>query len=509
MEYLESNQQELVRIVKTLRSKKFSKDYTTSLEECEEKEKLTSDLRRYLGFLRNENIPDEIVINQDFPSYLQTHLTAGSEKQFIQMAGIPIKSYHPETVLNTFKYLFYKFKKALYVRIRNNKLEAFIPFTNARYINEWGKLIRPPKGFKTINDFLAHVNATEGRKFNPKRVQRDPSTWYANNCLFRYEYPFVEEDTSIPLLHNMFSELCKNEIVLDMEFFVHKRDFPLRRKDRTESYQAIFGEGRKLVSHNYPVYSHILSFCTTAEHAELCLPTWEDWCLASQPEGKFFTDSCRLYDPTIGQRIAWSEKKPIAVFRGSTTGCGVTVQTNSRLKLVQLSSMGIVDEGDNLPYLDAGITKWNIRPRAINGVLHTIEVDKPPIKALYDNRKSIKYLTPEDQARYKYIVDVDGHVTAFRLTQELSLGSVVLYTDDSKYYTWMTKSLRPWIHYVPIKSDLSDLLEKIKWCKAHDAECQVIAKNARAFYDKYINKDYMLFYIASLLKSLALSPEVK
>jgi hypothetical protein len=32
--------------------------------------------------------------------------------------------------------------------------------------------------------------------------------------------------------------------------------------------------------------------------------------------------------------IKWEDKKPIAVFRGSSTGCGVTINTNQRLKAV-------------------------------------------------------------------------------------------------------------------------------------------------------------------------------
>lgn len=506
-----SNQDELVRIVRELRSFKH-KDYSRSLEECEKRTQLLSNLTRYLRFLRNTNIPPNIVVNKKYPHFLQAYFTAGDEEQFIEATHLNDGGcYNPQTVLATFRYIFFKYKKALYVRIKDNRIDAFVPFTNADYTNEWGDRIRPPKWFKKggVLDFLGYVNSLEGRPFNPRHVQKSTSKWYGNNCLFRYEFPFVEDGTSVSLLHNMFSELCKREKVPNIEFFVHKRDFPIRRKDRTESYDAIFGKGTRLVSHNYPFYNHILAYCTTIEHSDICIPTWEDWCIASQAEGKYFTDSCRIYDSTIGLRIPWKSKRPVAVFRGSTTGCGVTTQTNPRLKLVCLSSVGVVDPDDNLPYLDAGITKWNMRPRAINGELTTIRVDTPPLDKIYNGGKKASFLSPEDQAHYKYIINVDGHVSAFRISYELSLGSVVLYTDDSQYYTWITKSLKPWVHYVPIKSDLSDIYEKIKWCKLHDTECQEIAANARLFYEEFINKNYMLHYTATLFKSLAASPESK
>lgn len=496
------NQDRLIYIIEKLNSNKFNKDYTHNLKDCLEKDKLLSDLRKYLAFLRNSNIPKQIIKNKKYPFFFQSYFTAGDEEQFIQYSKID-QSYDPQTVINTFKYLFYKYKKALYVRVKNNKIDIFLPFTNPNYLNEWGDLIKSPNGFKDIPSFLEFLSNLQGYRFNPNKIQKSTKNWYANNCLLRYEYPFVEEDTSIPLLHNMISETCKNERVPDVEFFVHKRDFPVRRLDGTESYEAIFGVGKKLLSHKYDKYSHILCFCTTKDHADLCLPTWEDWCIVSQPEGKFFTDSCRDYNPDIGKKITWESKRPIAVFRGSTTGCGVTPSTNPRLKLACLSDLNIIDEKDNLPYLDAAITKWNIRPRAINGVLTTIDITKPPLKAVYDKKDTVKFLSSEDQARFKYIINVEGHVQAFRLSFELSLGSVILFANDSKYYTWMTKSLMPWVHYVPIKSNLEDLYEKIKWCKLHDNECRIIANNARIFYERYINKGYMMHYVSILLKSLA------
>ena len=57
----------------------------------------------------------------------------------------------------------------------------------------------------------------------------------------------------------------------------------------------------------------------------------------------------------------WNSKKNIAVFRGST-GCGTTLNTNQRLKIIQL--------GNQYPdKIDAKITYWNIRPRFNNGTL--------------------------------------------------------------------------------------------------------------------------------------------
>ena len=39
---------------------------------------------------------------------------------------------------------------------------------------------------------------------------------------------------------------------------------------------------------------------------------------------------------------------------------------------------------------------------------------------------------------------------------------------DSEYYEHFYRQMKPNKHYIPVKHDLSDLIEKIKWAKAND-----------------------------------------
>ncbi len=39
----------------------------------------------------------------------------------------------------------------------------------------------------------------------------------------------------------------------------------------------------------------------------------------------------------------------------------------------------------------------------------------------------------------------------------------------------------PWVHYVPIKADLSDLREKYEWAESHPNEAKQIAEKATEF----------------------------
>ena len=38
--------------------------------------------------------------------------------------------------------------------------------------------------------------------------------------------------------------------------------------------------------------------------------------------------------------------------------------------------------------------------------------------------------------------------------------------------------IKPWVHYVPVRSDLDDLMEKLEWAESHPQEAQQISENA-------------------------------
>ena len=63
----------------------------------------------------------------------------------------------------------------------------------------------------------------------------------------------------------------------DIEFFVNRRDFPVIKRNSTEPYDDMFGHNHPLISHQYDQYSPILSMVTTDEHADITIPTGEDW----------------------------------------------------------------------------------------------------------------------------------------------------------------------------------------------------------------------------------------
>jgi hypothetical protein len=463
--------------------------------------------------------------NSRYPSFTQVHFTAGDidqfysykdetngsnpnplvnlenndwkESDFSDMLKWPsYKNINTESVNHTFRYMFEKFKKGVFIKIKNNKLSVFLPFSKHNYTNEWGGRMKvDPKWKMDMSQFLLYTSRLQDPKFSTlteKSINKFPYTWYANNCLIRPEHPTAENDRGLSNMKDMLISLCETREIPDIELFINKRDFPLLKINDTEPYEHIFdSENIKLVSHSYDKYCPILSSVTTDKNADIPFPTAEDWARASnQEDGKFFTANCQSYKYDFNQ--VWSSKKPAAVFRGSSTGCGTTIEDNPRLKISWMSWI----EGKDV--LDAGITTWNMRPRKIMGVPYLQIIQKETLPFWNDKTDGlVSKLTPQEQSNYKYIVNIDGHVSAFRLSLELSMGSVILLV-ESKYRMWFRKYLVEYVHYVPVKGDLSDLFEKIEWCRSHDDECQKIANNAKQFYERYLTKKGLLDYVQKL-----------
>jgi ubiquitin C-terminal hydrolase len=169
-----------------------------------------------------------------------------------------------------------------------------------------------------------------------------------------------------------------------------------------------------------------------------------------------------LFDNKIGEvQTDWSKKKNIAVFRGGSTGCGGTAENNQRLKLATMRSAD----------LDVGITQYTT---------HLKFISPEEIEVAEEVAPTVPKLTWEQQSGFKYLIHVDGNVFAYRYLKSMLTKSVILRV-KSDYTHWTDKYMKPNEHYIEVKADLSDLKEKVKWCKENDESCKKIAENGYNF----------------------------
>jgi hypothetical protein len=64
-------------------------------------------------------------------------------------------------------------------------------------------------------------------------------------------------------------------------------------------------------------------------------------------------------------------------------------------------------------------------------------------------------------------LNIDGTVAAYRFPYLLA-GDSLIFKQDSNFYEHFYIDLKPNVHYVPIKRDLSDLAEKLEWAIEND-----------------------------------------
>ncbi|WWD20528.1 hypothetical protein CI109_105004 [Kwoniella shandongensis] len=68
-----------------------------------------------------------------------------------------------------------------------------------------------------------------------------------------------------------------------------------------------------------------------------------------------------------------------------------------------------------------------------------------------------KLMTHDDALQYRYIVDVDGNAWSARFKRLLSSGSLIF--KSTIMPEWWTDRIQPWVHYVPVQMDYSDLYD--------------------------------------------------
>ena len=404
-----------------------------------------------------------------------------------------------DSCLNTLNYMFNKFKKGVFVIIRNNKLALYLPFSNNFFKNNWydkiyfseqEKHLIETQGYDKVKHIL-NKNIIEYMKKHPdqykfKKINFKREEWVANGCFFRNDYNQAEGDLNLNIYKSMFEALLKERKIPDVEFFINTRDFPILKKDYTEPYAHLFDSHNIKLEEQYvdKKMAPIFSKSGTDENADILFPNEDDWMRASN---KFFAEGCSGSYHKIEMdkwNTDWKKKKDVCIFRGSATGCGITLENNMRLKAADLS----IDHPD---ILDAGITKWNARLKKYEG---------KPMDSIDEKKFRFgiaSFITDVEKSGYKYILNIDGHVSACRLSSEFAMNSVILIV-ESDYKLWFSHLLVPNVHYIPVSRNLDNLISQIEWCKSHDKECKKIAKNGLDFYNKYLTKEAMFDYMQNL-----------
>ena len=186
------------------------------------------------------------------------------------------------------------------------------------------------------------------------------------------------------------------------------------------------------------------------------------------------------------RKFSWKSKKAKGFWRGTSTG-GHLTKTNwesfMRARLVLLS----------LKY-----------PKEIDARFNHVRQCDPDIPLIMKKKGMVsKSIKKTDHLKYKYLVDIDGNSCTYERCFWILLSNSLLLKQESQNIQWYYGAIQPNKHYLAIKEDLSDLLQKISWAQEHDEEAQKISERATEFVYDHLSSEDTLLYMYLLLKEYA------
>ena len=168
----------------------------------------------------------------------------------------------------------------------------------------------------------------------------------------------------------------------------------------------------------------------------------------------------------------WHERLAMAFWRGSTTGSkDIDLNTLELNRRYQLARMSRAWPDQLMP----------VSTELCNAVMHR-PINKWSIACTSEGLLSAT-VNPWHAALHTWQIDIDGNVNSWGLLWKLLSGSCILRVESPRRQ-WYHQRLQPWVHIVPIRSDLSDLGEKLEWCTKQHRACASIAAAGKAWQSK-------------------------
>ncbi|XP_041061253.1 protein O-glucosyltransferase 1 isoform X4 [Carcharodon carcharias] len=240
----------------------------------------------------------------------------------------------------------------------------------------------------------------------------------------------------------------------DMEFVLNVRDYPQ-------------------VPHWMKPVRPVFSFSKTSEYYDIMYPAWTFWeggpaVWPIYPTGLGRWDLMRMELKVSAEKWPWEKKVSKGFFRGSRT-------SSERDPLILLSR-------EEPSLVDAEYTKnqaWKSEKDTLG---------KPPAKEI----------SLVDHCKYKYLFNFRGVAASFRFKHLFLCGSLVFHVGN-EWLEFFYPQLKPWVHYIPVNQDLSNVRELLQFVKDNDRLAREIAERGRQFILDHLKMDDISCYWKQLL----------
>lgn len=202
------------------------------------------------------------------------------------------------------------------------------------------------------------------------------------------------------------------------------------------------------------------------------------------PDFEMLGFSYHLYSQVLAasHKYSWHNKLPIAFWRGSTTGGNFNISTwreypRSKLVLKTKPTAGLVNARFTNYCQGAGLN---------SDFLAAMRAPAP-------------HISIPEHLQFKYLIDIDGNASTYSRYFWILLSNSMPLKVTSDFKQWYYDGLEPYKHYVPVASDVSDIVEKIHWAIANDDAAYYIAMESQQFAMQYLHEDSIYSYLYHLL----------
>jgi hypothetical protein len=308
----------------------------------------------------------------------------------------------------------------------------------------FGSDVIPDQAFWVLDEVMtdcARTDSTQKLDTDHKIQFRQNMRMYCNDVLEMVDLVHHIDQPTLPLLVQ-FGDMKHSHVYGDLEM-------PLIKKFRSGTDQL----PRVL---EQPCYSRSSRRALSTFHSTNILQPMV-WKLATH---RHYRNLKRVYR----HDTEWAHKMPLAMWRGQLTGAleGYDKTKSPHDNCMEMDRCRLVYQSANSTLVQAKLTTTRNRlPSTIDG------------RSLVGPSVTIR-----EMMRYKGIVMLEGNDVASGLKWALLSQSVVL-MPPPKHTSWaMEELLQPWVHYIPLKNDASDLEQKMQWVLDHDDKAKRISERA-------------------------------
>jgi len=279
--------------------------------------------------------------------------------------------------------------------------------------------------------------------------------------------------------YNLLGFLCTKYEIPDVEFIFLLEDGFIHEPTNGQRNPSTALDGPVFGSTKCDEFTHVLHFADWKFDPSKSQPQYAsqsyDWAYSS------------ILVEEYSQSIPWSEKKPMAMWRGGLQG-GYDYSPKNFFNTPR--GMACLLSSQRPDIIDAG-TNWG--------------GDHPVVAKLitpdFEPRRNFEPIA--HQMAYKYQINIDGHTSTYPGLQWRLLSNCTVLKQETENKMWYFYALKPWVHYVPLKEDLSDLVEKVEWCINNDDLAYQIAMEGRKFAQENLLPEHCLLYCYKALKKYA------